>query len=121
MFDDIVEFSELKGKIITELKVSKEEIFHCKTGEVYKMYHRQDCCENVQIEDICGGDIEDIMFTPVLIAEVSTNKDNSKEHYESFTWTFYKLGTIKGYVDIRWYGESNGYYSEEVDFVKIEE
>ena len=112
------EFSELKGGTIIEIKGleerSDEILFLLKDGRKLKMYHDQDCCESVSVEDF-EGDIEDMLNTPILLAEEVTNYGNPKEDAESFTWTFYKLATIKGSLDIRWYGESNGYYSEAVD------
>jgi hypothetical protein len=121
---------ELIGKTLTKVenKDNKAIIFTCEDGKQYKMYHRQDCCESVSIEDIVG-DLQDLVGSPILKAEeVSNYEPTSKEDIErtkeanywgSCTWTYYKFATIKGYVDIRWYGESNGYYSESVDFILL--
>lgn len=112
--------SELIGKTLIEIRDSKERIdFLCDDGAVYAMYHEQDCCESVEVEDITG-DLLDLLNSPITEAEEVSNSDNPKSPYtESHTWTFYKLGTKKGHVTIRWYGESNGYYSESVTFEKI--
>lgn len=119
------DFNELTGKTIVLIKGlksdSNEVIFICNDCSVYRMYHEQDCCESVEINDVCG-DVEDLLYTPVLKAEVRTNVDVPPvdEWEESYTWTFYELATIKGSVTIRWYGCSNGYYSESVDFIKMD-
>jgi len=121
--------SELVGKILAAVDVVREDddqiTFTCEGGKVFRMYHSQDCCESVHIEDIVG-DVQDLVGAPILAAEEASNSDVPKidPKYpgyddESFTWTFYKFRTIKGSVDIRWYGSSNGYYSESVDFEEI--
>ena len=112
---------ELLMKVLESVKkVDDDElIFTCDTGEVYHMYHYQNCCESVYIEDIVG-DMYDIVGSVIVEAECVTNSDNSNDDYkDSFTWTFYKIGTAKGFVTIRWYGSSNGYYSESVTFEKV--
>lgn len=117
---------QLLGKTLIDISVNKsiyseEIIFHCKDGIKYRMYHGQDCCEEVRLEDI-SGDLHDLIATPITMATEVTNSEDDlgKEDRDySFTWTFYKLATVKGYVDIRWFGSSNGYYSEEITFEQI--
>lgn len=94
-------------------------IFESEDGTMFKFYHDQNCCEQVSIESITG-DLSDLVGSPLLVAEESDSRDmqpdqTANDYTDSFTWTFYKFATIKGHVDVRWYGESNGYYSESVD------
>lgn len=120
---DYVEFSTLTGKTITAIDKDDDYIiFTTDENEKYKMFHEQDCCESVYIEDICG-ELDDLLNSPVLLAEeVSSDDEPAKgddAEYGSYTWTFYKISTAKGSVTIRWYGTSNGYYSESVQFEQI--
>jgi hypothetical protein len=117
-------FNVLLGQTLIDVQVNDDEelILTLDTGEKYRFYHEQDCCESVTIEDICG-DLNDLIGSPLVVAEKVTSDTNpegvTKEYQDSFTWTFYKFATNKGSVTIRWYGESNGYYSETVNFEKM--
>lgn len=122
MFIREVEFETLKGKILIniECKGDNEIQFIDSENNIYHMYHEQDCCEEVYIKDICGN-LSHLLDSPITMTECIVNESNTDEdEWGTGTWTFYKLATVKGYVTISWYGESNGYYSETVDFV-IEE
>jgi len=104
------------GKIFTRVSggVGSGEMVFENATERFVFFHAQDCCESVDINDITG-DLEDLVGEPLWIAvEVSGATEPDVEHYESYTYTFYKFATRKGYVDVRWLGESNGYYSEGV-------
>lgn len=124
-WNDYRDFSILKGMTLTNIDRGRDAceldqiIFTTECGRKFKQYHEQDCCESVDIDDICG-ELSDLLGSEILLAEEVTNStDDPKEGADSFTWTFYKLSTIKGSVTIKWYGESNGYYSESVDFEEI--
>ena len=54
------------------------------------------------------------------MARESYNEGRDEEG-DSYTWSFYTLSTIVGSVNIRFYGTSNGYYSEEATLIKIRE
>ncbi len=135
-----MDISELVGKTLRDVKSGYDSIhFTTDDGINYIMQHNQDCCEHVAVESI-AGDLKDLIGTPILVAEERTSGHygsvkhgsvpdfiyieawKTKPGYyasDSETWTFYTLRTIKGSVDIRWYGSSNGYYSESVDFERL--
>jgi hypothetical protein len=104
--------SDLIGRVFTEVIETSDELILKNDKEFFKFYHQQSCCESVSIEDITG-DLNDLVDSPILFAEEAVNVDPDAN--ESGIWTFYKLATVKGWVDIRWYGSSNGYYFEGVN------
>ena len=124
-------FEILKGKTFKEIEVIKDEddysyvIFTTNDNITYHLNHYYDCCELVMLEDI-NGDLNDLINSEIIMAECVSNRDWLSEsgneyrfnpHAGSQTWSFYKLTTTKGYVTIRFFGESNGNYSEEVELV----
>lgn len=117
-----VDFSTLQG--LTLVNAERVEVDDCdelhfvsSQGRTFRLLHEQSCCERVSIESIVG-DLADLIGSPITLAEETTQEGpKDAEWGDTSTWTFYKLATIKGYVDVRWLGESNGYYSESVSFL----
>lgn len=124
------EYTELIGKVFGKIRIIGDDqlVFTTIDGQSYRFYHNEDCkqCDvSVEINDIVGN-LADLLKSPITMAdEVSYKQQNPEgvktpdDQEESFTWTFYKFATVKGYVTVRWYGESNGYYSESVDFERV--
>lgn len=123
---------DMVGKTFFTVEVRRTEVddasfdqlrFTEENGDTFVFYHSQDCCETVYIEEIIG-DLRDLAREPLLQAEKSISSSRNKNSEPpldddySYTWTFYKFATIKGSVTVRWYGTSNGYYSESVNLCK---
>jgi len=127
------DINEMQGLTLKEVVVDNTNdriTFHTTCDQQFRMLHHQDCCESVNIEDI-EGDIQDLIGLPLTVAEEVMDKeqqvlnlllgvpDKSSDADSSETWTFYRLATAKGWVVIRWFGTSNGYYSESVNFERV--
>ena len=128
------QFNEMIGQTIISVSSDNDTLmFKTNQGRTFTFYHSQDCCESVFIEYI-NGDLNDLIGSPLLVAEEVSNEEDTNEEdtneedtneedttlpditAESYTWTFYKFATVNGWVDVRWLGTSNGYYSESVSF-----
>jgi len=75
------------------------------------MYHEQDCCEYVRLEDF---ELTQESIEGGLVLDFREEVKHGGGEHDSETWTFYHLDTTAGSLWMRWLGEFNGYYSEEV-------
>lgn len=138
----MADFKDLEGETICSVEQLRSRpyvqesdmpdiiIFKTVSGRTFKMYHCQECCEEVDLIEVVGGDLNDLIGKKILLAEASTSSAGTKNRFEtnmygdkgsveSPTWTFYKIRTSKDDIVLRWFGESNGFYSESVDFEEV--
>lgn len=112
-----IKLPDLSGAIVTDITGLSEgselvviQLKHRVHNRI-EFFHYQDCCESVELIDfeissknLIGGEV-------LSLREETSSRENKYTHQ---TWTFYHFDTTKGSLWMRWFGESNGYYSERV-------
>lgn len=118
-----MEFSELAGYRIIGISgaIADSERITIRLNKggferVVEMYHDQNCCESVYVESVVGSP-EKMVGQEIVRAVEATNREAPRlsKYDDSFTWTYYTLFGEDSSLTIRWYGTSNGYYSESVE------
>jgi hypothetical protein len=115
-----VDVSVLVGKTVDHVSAHECDdgtvlVFECDDA-TYFMFHRQDCCERVYLAD--GKEDLDLLEGAVIVQAEESRQEDMEPGTDSSTWTFYKFGTMAGYVTLRWVGVSNGCYGETVRIYK---
>lgn len=121
-YSNRVELNSLVGEVLTYIDTDgKGEIMlTTESGRKIRIYHEQDCCESVRIEDT-EGNWHNLIGK--VIVEVNYDIDPSgapmPEYPDSWTRTNLTFKVNDATVISKWIGESNGYYSESVDIEEI--
>lgn len=125
MYGKEIPFETMLGMTVTAIRgheIGSETLtFETSEGRRFQLHYYPDCCASCSLNDV-AGDFADLIGYPLVQAEEVSNAGQDpkpSEYADSWTWTFYKLATVKGSVTLRWLGESNGYYSESVTFEEV--
>ena len=119
---------ELAGKkivaidIVDDPKKDHEIRIEIEGGRVFRFYHNQDCCESVRIAAPKDSDGSLLSLIGKEIREVTQEEDRddgADTDYDSWTKTTITFRTDSETVISRWIGESNGFYSEDVDLEEV--
>ena len=121
-YDKTLKISCLEGYTIKEIIGLESEsdvvILRMESGEEFCFLHKQDCCEDVRLIDYELSSHNLLGGTIISAEERTSEAEEGVDVHECGTYTFYNIQTTKGILDMRWLGESNGYYSESVDIFK---
>lgn len=115
-----VEFCDLSGQFVRGIIEARQDgfIVFLTDEHVFFLEHDQECCESVYIEDIIG-DLSELVGQKIVSAE-DVYSDGTTENVECSTWSFYKIQGEKDSVTIRFFGESNGCYSETAGLYRVD-
>jgi len=110
----------LEGEILTHIDIDDSQrqiMLTTESGRIFKIFHAQDCCEDVLIKST-EGDWNTLKGK--VIESVSLNeKEIPDDFYRTATETEITFVVNDSTVISRWIGTSNGYYSESVDFEEV--
>ncbi len=122
-YSDRIQISDLVGEVLTHIDTDEknaEIMLTTQSGKIVKIFHSQDCCETVSIEDT-EGNWHDLIGKVIVEAthDEVPQGDPPPEYPDSWTRTTLKFRVDDATVISRWIGESNGYYSESVDIESV--
>ncbi len=119
-YKDIIDPSILVGCVINRAEQGEGDVLvRIYSGaHVFNIVHRQDCCESVSVFSL---DLSPIIGKKLSKVEGSTDNElppgYERGSLESWTNSYFTFTAEDGSVgQIYIFGESNGFYSESVDF-----
>lgn len=118
-------FNTLKGKTLVKAFYSEDECtveLHCSDGARYRLFHYQECSEEVFIKD--EGEKEDLqglIGSEILFAEEESDGGIERDCGQTFEHSQYTLRTHQGMWTVVFEGMSNGYYSTSAELYEITE
>lgn len=116
-----MDIKELEGKTLSYIDEGDEEIrLTTQCGKIVRIFHEQDCCEYVRVEDT-EGNWHDLIGKVIVEADCDEEPKGSPPPECPYSWTRTNitLKTDEHTVISRWLGESNGCYSESVSIADI--
>lgn len=113
----------LLGQIIERIEGAETGqeyvVFDLADGRRFQMYHLQDCCETVAVHST--DNLAAVIGKPIVSAlHIEGDPKGFAYHGESHTFTTFRISTAEDTAEIRWLGESNGYYGEYVSFAEVQ-
>lgn len=117
-----IKLESVKGEVLTHIDVDESSdriMLTTASGKTILIHHDQECCESVRIEDT-QGNWHDLIGKVIVEATHDVCNENPPPNADdAWARTTLTFRTDDSTVISRWIGESNGYYSIDVNIADI--